>query len=396
MPASPQRARWELDLLLGLSDAEVARFGSASPRLPPLYGRARELSRSVEGRAAACRVLGLHAIHHWRRAEYSQGVALLAEHLPSVLDPADPFTLATASRCLGQLCLPTGWLGVARSAFERAYAHLNAGALPIAGNLHLAATYWLRHLAVTLMLLGYPDQALAVMRRHVSLAERTGWSVLTGGAHQSAAKIAYRLGGGEEALGRWAEAMGEHERAAAGAMRDDELWSAVERGALMVELGDLDAGIDKIRASIAAMEAAHWRVWRTEYLSYLADAYGRAGQPDQGLVTVGQALDVARYSGEHFLEPALHHLGGELLLQRGGEGAAPRAAACFRRAMRLARRQEAKLHELEAATSLARLLGERGRRDEALAELHSVYEWFTEGFDTKPLREARRCCGELA
>ena len=99
-------------------------------------------------------------------------------------------------------------------------------------------------------------------------------------------------------------------------------------------------------------------------------------------------------TGEQLSSPSLHHVKGELLLaQNPSDGA--EAERCFRTAIEIARRQSARLAELRATTSLARLLAKQGRRDEARAMLAEIYGWFTEGFDTADLKDAKALLDEL-
>jgi predicted ATPase len=125
------------------------------------------------------------------------------------------------------------------------------------------------------------------------------------------------------------------------------------------------------------------------FLSFLAEAYGKADYVDAGMQLVTDALEMVEETGERTYEAELQRLKGELLLKQG-EGEAP-AEECFQRALDAARRQNAKSWELRAATSLARLWHARGAQGEVVRArelLRGVYDWFTEGFDTADLQEA--------
>lgn len=128
----------------------------------------------------------------------------------------------------------------------------------------------------------------------------------------------------------------------------------------------------------------------------LATAQGKAGKAEDGLATLTQALAAATRTGEstHFAE--LHRLQGELILQSTRGIAADEAETCFRRAIDIAQQQHAKSWDLRAATSLARLLPGRGERRNARSILSQIYDWFTEGFDTPYLREAKTLLEEFA
>ena len=129
-------------------------------------------------------------------------------------------------------------------------------------------------------------------------------------------------------------------------------------------------------------------------LTLLAGVYGTIGEPETGLGLLTKALTLADTLGQRWYKSELHRLKGELLLARSTENRAE-AEACFHRALEVARQQSARAFELRAATSLARLWAEQGRRSEARNLLASVYDWFTEGFETRDLKEAKALLDEL-
>jgi hypothetical protein len=130
------------------------------------------------------------------------------------------------------------------------------------------------------------------------------------------------------------------------------------------------------------------------FLASLAEGYGRIGDVETGLEKIANALTLIEISGEREREAELYRLKGELLQKRDHPNPAE-AEFCFRRAIEVARSQEAKMFELRASTNLARLLAWQARRDEAHAMLAEIYNWFTEGFDTADLKDARSLLGEL-
>ena len=144
--------------------------------------------------------------------------------------------------------------------------------------------------------------------------------------------------------------------------------------------GELEQGIAELRQGLAECVAEGVMVLRPYWKGYLAEALARAGRVDEGLAVLEEALEQVERTGERFGEAELRRLKGELLLQRGDDP--EEAEACFRRAIEVAQRQEAKSWELRATTSLARLLREQGRVAEAREMLAAIYGWFTEGFDT--------------
>ena len=128
-------------------------------------------------------------------------------------------------------------------------------------------------------------------------------------------------------------------------------------------------------------------------LASLAAAYGKAGRTDDALALVAEALALVERRDERAWEAEIYRVKGELLLESGGSS---EAETCFRRAIEIARRQSAKSLELRATTSLARLLDKQGKQDEARRMLGEIYGWFTEGFDTADLKDAKALLEELS
>jgi len=176
------------------------------------------------------------------------------------------------------------------------------------------------------------------------------------------------------------------------------IWIMV-RGALLVDQGRIEEGIARLREGLAATRVQGQELGRTFFLSRLAEAHIKGGQAEEGLATIAEALDAAHKTGEHYNDAELYRLRGELSLQRGvttsGSRVEDEAEAYFRRAIEIARHQIAKSPELRATTSLAQLLDKQGRRDEARTMLAEIYGWFTEGFDTADLKDAKGLLDEL-
>src|SRR5262249_3856832 len=126
----------------------------------------------------------------------------------------------------------------------------------------------------------------------------------------------------------------------------------------------------------------------------LAEAYGQAGQTEAGLSALAEGLAAAHKTGGRYWEAELHRLKGELLLRQASPP--EEGEACFRQALDIAPHQQAKSFELRAAMSLSRLWQQQGKRTEAHDLLAPVYGWFTEGFDTADLQEAKALLEELA
>ena len=130
------------------------------------------------------------------------------------------------------------------------------------------------------------------------------------------------------------------------------------------------------------------KLYHPYYLALLAEAYGQAGQPEAGLSALDEALTLMEATEERWWEAEVHRLKGELLLQLPLSDISP-ATACFHQAIEVARSQQAKSLELRAALSLSRLWQQHGQRDQARQLLTEIYSWFTEGFETPDLQEAR-------
>jgi predicted ATPase len=173
------------------------------------------------------------------------------------------------------------------------------------------------------------------------------------------------------------------------------MWRAqgtIHRGWAKLQTGDVAGGISLLRTGVAAYRATGAGMWMPHYTALLAAACETAGQIEEGLTLLEDALQIAERTGERWFAAELNRHKGQLLLRRGHAAAAEELHG---NALSIAREQEAKIWELRAATSLGRLWGERGRRAEARALLAPVYGWFTEGFDTADLKEAKGLLDEL-
>jgi predicted ATPase len=157
-------------------------------------------------------------------------------------------------------------------------------------------------------------------------------------------------------------------------------------GWVLGEEGQLEEGINMIHHGLAIVkEIGSWILYQQE-LSLLADTYRKAKKISEGLATVEEALAMVNEKGFRLLEPELYRLKGMLLL--GGE-ANSEAEVCFQRAIEVARRLKAKTWELRATLSLCRLWQKQGQRERARKMLGEIYAWFTEGFETRDLKEAK-------
>jgi predicted ATPase len=166
-------------------------------------------------------------------------------------------------------------------------------------------------------------------------------------------------------------------------------------GWVQAQQGQGTEGITQIQHGLATRQAIGIELTQPVFLTMLAEAYENEGQPAEGLAVLADAFTRVDTTGERWREAELHRLQGELLLRQAIPDAA-QAETCFQQALAIARHQQAKSWELRAATSLSRLWQHQGKRAAARELLVPLYGWFTEGFDTADLQEAKALLAELA
>src|SRR5262249_37331257 len=160
------------------------------------------------------------------------------------------------------------------------------------------------------------------------------------------------------------------------------------RGWALAWQGQGAEGLAQMCQGLSALRATGAEINRTYFLALLAEGYRGTGEVQEGLSVLAEARAAAHNSGERYCEAELHRLKGALLLLQSADQHAE-AEACLHQALAIARRQQARSLELRAAMSLARLWQQQGKRMEAHALLAPTYGWFTEGFDTADLQEAK-------
>jgi class 3 adenylate cyclase/tetratricopeptide (TPR) repeat protein len=159
--------------------------------------------------------------------------------------------------------------------------------------------------------------------------------------------------------------------------------------------GELKNGLARMQQNLAAFRATGSEATVDYFLALIATALGRMGQFDEALRTIEEAFPVIKKTDAHWHEAEVYRRKGELLLAQDSSNVAS-AERCFRTAIEVARKQHGKLWELRASTSLARLLRDTNRRDEARTMLAEIHNWFTEGFDTADLKDAKALVDELS
>jgi predicted ATPase len=250
-----------------------------------------------------------------------------------------------------------------------------------------------RHLAIsasTFWLAGFPDQALARSREALAVADRLSHAYVSAVTRLFCGYFCLNCRDIRETLAH-AEAT---IAPAAEYGFSGILPQMLElRGWALVHLGRIDEGFEQITSGIAVRPLGVG--WLLRFNRFHADACLQAKRAGDGLEALADGFRMLEGGRRHIEEPELHRLKGELLLLQNA-GASVEAESCFREAIKIARRQQAKSWELRATMSLARLLRDTNRRDEARRMLSEIYGWFTEGFDTADLKEAKALLDELS
>jgi predicted ATPase len=395
LPDTPDRAQQELTLLLALGVSLVATQGFASPEVEQTYLRAQELCRRAEDIPTLFPVLyGLWNLY-LVRCELGLCKELAAQMFSLAQEQSDPAFLLIAHNVVQQPKFHKG-------EFASAFGHQEQGSALYDARKHRTLTPiygedpgvgCLVYGAATLWHLGYPDQALRSVEASRRLAEglshpfNVAQALYYGGFTHLCRREVGRV---QELAGALMELCREHGFALlfAGGM--------ILHGCTLTERGQLEEGISQIREGLARWKATGALSHRPYQLALLAEALGRQGQVQEGLTALAEALAISTATGERFWEAELFRLQGELgLIQADAALAAQTAEGCFRQSLEVARRQQSKSLELRAVMSLGRLGQRQGRPAEVRPLLAEVHGWFTEGFETRDLREAKALLEEL-
>jgi predicted ATPase len=394
LPETCERVQREVEIYTALGASLSATTSYAASAVEQTYTRARHLCEHLDNPRQLFPVLrGLWNYHSMRGAH--QTAHAVGTHLLALAQQVqDPAMLIAAHRALGSTLL---WLGT----FASAHMSLAPGIALHDGQRHHALTFLYgeeagvicRSLdAWTLCGLGYLDQALMRSVEAVTLAQQI--------AHPWSLAFALASMAGCHQLRR--EGCATQDRAEAALRLATEqgfpYWRAVDslqRGWALVHQGQVQEGIEQLQEGLQAYQATEAEILRPYWLALLADAYGIMGQPAAGLTVLTEALILVDTTSERWYEAELHRLRGVLLLQQSLDNQAE-AEACFHHALEIARNQQAKSFELRTATSLAKLWQHQDKRQKAHDLLAPVYGWFTEGFDTADLQEAKSLLDTLA
>ena len=385
-------------MLTTLGPVLIACKGQGAPAVVQTYARARLLCRQLGETPHLFLVIqGLRRFYSGRH-EYQAARELGEELVRLAQRQGDPALLREAYQGLGMACFFQGDLVTACEQYRQGSALCDAPS-DLAHVLRYGQDGGLLCLSYggfTLWLLGFPDQAQQWSQRAVTLTEQHPHHFVRTMALTVAAHIAQRC--------REPQATQTYAAAAVALAREHgfPMWEALglaPQGWALVEQWQSNAGIALLRRGLAEYLATESRVSEAHMVAMLAESYLRLGQADDGFTLVTETL-AEELDPSYFFQGELRRFKGErlfLLATRAGRadsvsGNAVHLAeveSCFHQALDIARCQEAKSLELRAAMSLSRLWQAQGRRDEARALLADVYGWFTEGFDTADLREAR-------
>jgi predicted ATPase len=387
LPATPERTRQELAMQMMLGPALLAIKGYAAPEVGLVYTRARELCQQVGDDLQLFRVVYGLALGHYLRAELQVALALGEQLLSLAQQQHNTALLLESHFALGRtLCN----LGEGRSAHRHLTQVLTLYD-PTQHHAHAVlygqdpALFCLAYDVTTLWLLGYPDQALQRSQEALHLHH--------GGSHTYSLCFALLYAARLYQCRR--ERPLTHERAEAAIALATEhsfaQWLAMGtmlRGWALAEQGHAEESIAHIQQGLAAWRATGARASTSFYLALLSEAYGTLHQPEAGLAVLAEACGFVAATEERFWEGEIYRLKGVLLLQHPMPDE-PQAEVCFQQALAITRHQQAKSLELRAAMSLSRLWQQQSKRTAAYELLAPIYGWFTEGFDTADLQDAK-------
>jgi predicted ATPase len=375
-----------------LGGALIAIRGYAAHEAGEAYARALDLCRQVGETQRLFPILGALAGFNLIRGELVAARELAEQLLRLGSGLQKPALLQSAHYGMGEILFELGELRQSRKHLEQAITLYDPRKRRYRA-FHDPGVACLAIAALTLCALGYPDQAVKRIRESLSLAQEL--------SHPFSLAFALYVAGQLYQFRREVEATQQHAEALIALSREQrftlrEALGITLRGWALAKQGSEHEGLDQIRQGIAATRATGAKLWQSYFYGLLADACAGIGQPEQGLMALNEALDVAiRTSGREY-EAELYRLKGDLLHRHTMTSSGAQAESCFRSAIEVARQQGGKFWELRATTSLARLLGDQGRSDEARAMLAEIYNWFTEGFDTADLIEAKALLDELS
>ena len=398
LPDTSDRAQQELSLQLAIGPPLWILQGSGASAVRATYNRALELCRQLgETPQLLPTLLGLRATYV-AQGDYRTARELSEQCLRLAQSVQDKNLLMQSHLGMGAILMYLGEFAPAREHLEQAYTLYD----PQQHNPRVSRTSQdpgvvsLTNLAWTLWFLGYPEQAVKKGPEALALARDISHPFSLGWAFNLAAKVhLFR----QEAplVQEQAEAM-----LKLAADQDIPYWATegtMMRGWALAEQKKETEGIAEMCQGLTAWRDMGMRLVASFFLAFPIEAYRRTGQIKKGQQALTEALTLVDNSGERIYEAELYRLKGTLTLVSKGQSPKAKveeeAEECFRKAIAVARQQQAKSLELRAVMSLARLWQQQGKKEEARKMLSDIYSWFTEGFDTKDLQEAKALLVEL-
>lgn len=385
LPDGPDRQQQELEFNSALGAVLFASKGLAAPETGRAYCRARELWDQIGSPTEFLHVPYGQSRYHLFRGKLELARGLDEDLLRLSGKRNDTAGLVLGHQSLGRNLMLVGRFAQSRSHLEEVlglYDPISHGSLAhqTGNDPHVTSQ---AYLGIVLFCLGYPGQALARSNAAISEARKL--------AHPPSLAVSVALGCLLFSLLRDDLALGEHadELAALAAEQGFPFWraeGAIFRGWLKIKKGDLAKGIPLLRSGAEAYRATGSEAWVPYFLSLLATAYSIGGHIEEGVTLLDDALRIVERIGERWLKAELYRQKGQFLLRQGH---AESAEDLYSKALSIAQKQKAKLWELRAALSLARLRRNQGRLDEGQEVLTQVFGCFTEGFETLDLQEAK-------
>jgi class 3 adenylate cyclase/tetratricopeptide (TPR) repeat protein len=389
VPEGPARGKQELEFLIAKGDSLYPTQGWAAAETEQTFKRARDLCERFGDHAQLFSVLhGLRLFHQFRlelrhALQLSQQVLALAEELK------DPAKLTRAHGSVGLGLFWMGQLTASRDRFERVVAaNLRAGELRLESRDYDQMAAGRSFYAWNLALLGFFDQAAKAKREVLTWVRDLSRPFSLSLAMFVISHLDQFLGDVPEADKHSASSLEIAQEYGFLPMAN----ATVIQGWARSCRGEVERGITEMQSGVAALEASGARA-PTFLLAPLAETYLNAGLTGEAGRLIELALETANQTDQRSHEAELYRLKGELLLKDRPDE--PAAETCFRQAIEVSQRQHTRAWELRATMSLARLLVQQGRRGEARATLAEIYGWFTEGFDTVDLKEAKALLDEI-
>jgi class 3 adenylate cyclase/predicted ATPase len=392
LPDNRQRQQQELEFWSALGAALRFVKGQAAPEMGQAYSRARELWERLDFPAEYLQILYGQIRYHAYRGEFDLAQRLSEDLLRLSRQRNDSVGLVLGHQSSARDLMLVGRFAGSRSHAEEALALYD----PISHRVRLPGigddprVISQAFLGINFFCLGFPDQGLARSKAAIAEARRLADPPSMAVSLALGARLV-SLVGDEAIFGQWVEQL--LAIATEQAFPYFRAQGTIFRGWVKVKNGDVEEGISLLRSGSNAFRATGAELWLPYFSALMAAACEIAGQLEEAAVLLDDTLQIVEKTGERWLEAELRRQKGQLLLRQGNSEPAEQL---YRKALGIAQEQGAKLWELRAAASLARLCCDQGRHREARGLLAPIYGWFTEGFDTRDLKDAKALLNELS